>query len=619
MTTASSLRSTSTRLIATIAALGVLASSVVGGSTSVAASFAPSAPASTSPTSVLGLTIGASGPSVKQVQEALIAANIAVAGGADGQFGPMTASAVREFQTMRGLEPTGIINEATALGLGLVSAPSPQVTAALGLTIGASGPSVKRVQEALIAANIAVAGGADGQFGPMTASAVREFQTTRGLEPNGSINEATALALLGIGAAAAGPTSAVTGHLAGLRPGTTGSSVRQLQQLLLAAGVTFAGGADGIYGPATANAVRIFQSRRGLPVTGEVDAITAQALASPDALVVVAPVTGGNAGATRSFTGLGPGSVGNNVRALQQALIAAGVRVNGGADGIFGPATTTALKEFQRRQGLSASGTVNQATADMLASPTKQPPSASQPPSSQTSPGASANGFATFGERGARVVALQTALQAAGVTVPGGADGIFGSQTAGAVMTFQRQQGFPVTGTVDTATASALGLKSSEAPSAPKSSDITLEVFPVQGRCSFGDTWHFPRGGGRLHEGVDIIAREGQLIYAVTDGTVTRMYHDRPGSLSGNGLRLTTNGNDGTYFFYAHFLDFAPGITVGTKVKAGQVLGYNGETGNAGTPHLHFEIHPGGGAAINPYPFVKAIDACSTTTPLPQR
>ena len=84
--------------------------------------------------------------------------------------------------------------------------------------------------------------------------------------------------------------------------------------------------------------------------------------------------------------------------------------------------------------------------------------------------------------------------------------------------------------------------------------------------------------------------------------------------MPGNGLRLTMK--DGTYFFYAHLLSFADGIEVGSKVKAGQVIGRNGNTGSSGTAHLHFEIHPNGGAAINPYPIVKAIDGCSVTEPI---
>jgi len=103
-------------------------------------------------------------------------------------------------------------------------------------------------------------------------------------------------------------------------------------------------------------------------------------------------------------------------------------------------------------------------------------------------------------------------------------------------------------------------------------------------------------------------------VYAVTDGVITKVYEDRPGSLSGNGIRLTTD--DGTYFFYAHFTHVADGIVEGAQVTAGQVVGYIGSTGNSGTPHLHLEIHPQGGAAVNPYPIVKAVDACHITEPL---
>jgi len=132
--------------------------------------------------------------------------------------------------------------------------------------------------------------------------------------------------------------------------------------------------------------------------------------------------------------------------------------------------------------------------------------------------------------------------------------------------------------------------------------------------CGFSDSWHADRSGGRLHLGVDIIAKEGKLLYAVADGTITKTYIDRPGSLAGNGIRLTKE--DGTYFFYAHLSAFADGIEVGTEVAAGQVIGYVGNTGNSGTPHLHFEVHPDGGAAVNPYPIVKAIDGCAVTDPV---
>jgi murein DD-endopeptidase MepM/ murein hydrolase activator NlpD len=130
----------------------------------------------------------------------------------------------------------------------------------------------------------------------------------------------------------------------------------------------------------------------------------------------------------------------------------------------------------------------------------------------------------------------------------------------------------------------------------------------VEGPCWTGDTWLAPRGGGRLHLGTDIIAGRGKKLYAVTTGRISQVYRDYPGSLAGNGIKIARP--DGTYFFYAHMLKLAPGIKLGASVSAGQVVGFVGSTGNAVTPHLHLEIHPGGGAAINPYPAVKARGAC---------
>jgi murein DD-endopeptidase MepM/ murein hydrolase activator NlpD len=190
---------------------------------------------------------------------------------------------------------------------------------------------------------------------------------------------------------------------------------------------------------------------------------------------------------------------------------------------------------------------------------------------------------------------------------------MFGGSTAGAVMSFQRREGLPVTGKVDERTAARLGLSASAAPVPVSAAGIAFEVFPVQGRCYFGDTWHAPRGGGRTHLGVDIIANQGNLLYAVVDGVISKQYWDQPGSRSGNGVRLMQP--NGTYFTYLHLLDVAPGIKVGSKMKAGQVIGFVGSTGNSATPHLHLEIHPNGGAAINPYPIAKAADACSVTAP----
>jgi murein DD-endopeptidase MepM/ murein hydrolase activator NlpD len=209
------------------------------------------------------------------------------------------------------------------------------------------------------------------------------------------------------------------------------------------------------------------------------------------------------------------------------------------------------------------------------------------------------------GQRGENVRLVQNALINAGITVKGGADGVFGGGTAVAIAEFQKAQGLTQSGRLDYATAMKLGV--TVAPT------VQLDAFPMQGPCSFTNTWHAPRGGGRLHKGVDLIANEGNLLYAVADGVITKVYTEASDKLAGNGIRLTKA--DGTYFFYGHMQRLADGIAVGTPVKAGQVVGYNGKTGNTNTPHLHFEIHPFGGEAIDPTSAVAAINACGVTAP----
>ncbi len=127
-------------------------------------------------------------------------------------------------------------------------------------------------------------------------------------------------------------------------------------------------------------------------------------------------------------------------------------------------------------------------------------------------------------------------------------------------------------------------------------------VCPVVEPRAFSDTWGAPRSGGRHHQGTDIFAPHGTNVVAIVTGVVDLRGY---GALAGWWLAL--RGDDGTTYWYLHLQRYA--VADGARVSAGQQIGYNGDTGNAqGTPpHLHFEQHPGGGAAVNPYPLLRRV------------
>ena len=116
-------------------------------------------------------------------------------------------------------------------------------------------------------------------------------------------------------------------------------------------------------------------------------------------------------------------------------------------------------------------------------------------------------------------------------------------------------------------------------------------VFPVYGTASFGDSFGAPRAdvAGGWHHGEDIFAAKGTPLLAVTDGTLHTIGFNRIG-----GYRLWLRDGEGDEFYYAHLSAYSPLAVEGRTVKAGDVIGFVGDTGDAdgGAPHLHFEIHP---------------------------
>lgn len=123
------------------------------------------------------------------------------------------------------------------------------------------------------------------------------------------------------------------------------------------------------------------------------------------------------------------------------------------------------------------------------------------------------------------------------------------------------------------------------------------------GRTQFTNSFGAPRSGGRSHRGVDMMAPWDEPIYAVESGTIRL----NTGGLGGNQIFLS--GNSGAYYYYAHLNSF--NVSSGTSVSQGDLIGFNGNSGNAsgGAPHVHLQIYPTGysGGVINPYYSMAAV------------
>jgi murein DD-endopeptidase MepM/ murein hydrolase activator NlpD len=119
-----------------------------------------------------------------------------------------------------------------------------------------------------------------------------------------------------------------------------------------------------------------------------------------------------------------------------------------------------------------------------------------------------------------------------------------------------------------------------------------------------GITSGFGPRGGRMHEGADLFPGYGTPIYSIAAGVVTGASGSGP---YGNHV-VIEHVIDGQMVtsLYAHMAPGTMAVSVGQQVTVGQLLGGVGETGNAQGAHLHFEIHPGGGAAVDPYPWIAA-------------
>ena len=131
-------------------------------------------------------------------------------------------------------------------------------------------------------------------------------------------------------------------------------------------------------------------------------------------------------------------------------------------------------------------------------------------------------------------------------------------------------------------------------------------IVPVEGvqQTDLVDTWGAARSQGRKHEGIDIMARMGTPVRAAADGTIAKFFTSKRGGTTV--YEFDRSGQ--VVYYYAHLSAYAAGLKEGDEVRQGQLIAYVGSTGNATTPHLHFEIQRANaqhqwwrGQALNPY------------------
>jgi hypothetical protein len=164
-----------------------------------------------------------------------------------------------------------------------------------------------------------------------------------------------------------------------------------------------------------------------------------------------------------------------------------------------------------------------------------------------------------------------------------------------------------------------LGLAGSALAANPKKGVVPTLIFPVAGDVTYTDDFGQARPGGQ-HQGNDLMGVKKTPVVAVESGKIEFW------TTSANaGCMLYLYGDSGTTYDYIHLnndltmkndnrgkcvpgVAYARGLKDGARVQAGQVVGYLGDSGDADgiASHLHFEVHPNGGAAVSPYPYLQS-------------
>lgn len=384
-------------------------------------------------------------------------------------------------------------------------------------------------------------------------------------------------------------------------------------------------------------------AEEGAPVAAAAPAQPAQETSTPQARTAQVPEAP-SALPAEELPVASEGDYGTVVEVAQRALDVE-------PTGYFGPKTKAAVAEYQEAIGLPATGQIATFTWSALGAETVQAaldavltadgfidgepaeiqeaPQA-QPASEERTAKAADAPVLEETDSGESVAVVQRALGVKPAT------GYFGPITVKAVKRFQADNGIPTTGVIATYTWGALGkdIASRAAtahatygtvfgPGAPKDNDGgnngggnsggnsgggnsggaggNGNLFCPVKNFYYGDGLGAPRPGGRTHAGLDLMGKRGEPIYAIDSGTVTRS-----GYQSNGALILDITGPRGMYF-YGHFDKILVGY--GESVKAGQLIGYMGDTGSPGAVHLHLEVRPNGwsGGYNDPVPLIKSL------------
>ena len=298
------------------------------------------------------------------------------------------------------------------------------------LSYGSTGEEVKALTTRLAALKYPVT--ATTMYDNTVVSAVQQFQTRNGLPITGIADAATQIKAYSSTAVAYDSYVYTV-----LVRGDRGYAVTLLQQRLKELGY-YTIKVDGIFGSGTQRAVRNFQIRNGLTATGVADSVTQQVLYSSAA---ISAYGGGYTPST--YTTLSRSNKYNaNVVPLQSRLNQLGYNA-GTVDGYFGSKTYRAVANFQKKNGLSATGVADVYTQQVLYS------SSALPASSYTTPVITpTTGFVllSWGSKGDAVKRLQQALLNAGYSQVRSVDGIYGQWTYDAVRAFQKANGLTVDG-----------------------------------------------------------------------------------------------------------------------------------------------------------------------------